>query len=108
LIRPLDRAQSFTVVFGARFPWIAYGINMVEEEIWSRQTGKTAEKDQNFWSDRWMALKVLLYFSKAIFLEVPMECLLVEEEVLSPQIEITAEMGHNFWSDRWIALTVLQ
>jgi hypothetical protein len=43
-----------------------------------------------------MALKVLLYFSKAIFLEVPMECLLVEEEVLSPQIEITAEMGHNF------------
>jgi len=47
LIRPLDRAQSFTVVFGGRFPLCAYGINLVEEEVLSHQTRITAEKGHN-------------------------------------------------------------
>jgi hypothetical protein len=81
---------------------------LVEEEVLSLQTGITAEKGHNFWSDRWIAIKVLQYFPELVFLEVPMESLLVEEEVLSRQTGITAEKGHNFWSDRWIALKVLQ
>jgi hypothetical protein len=81
---------------------------LVEEEVLSRQTGITAEKGHNFWSDRWIAIKVLQYFPELVFLEVPMESLLVEEEVLSLQTGITTEKGHNFWSDRWIAIKVLQ
>jgi hypothetical protein len=33
---------------------------LVEEEVLSRQTGISAEKGHNFWSDSWNALKVLL------------------------------------------------
>jgi len=69
-------------------------------EVLSSQTGIIAEKGYNFWSDRWIALKVLHYFPVAVFLEVTMESLLVEEEVLSRQTGITAEKGHNFWSNR--------
>jgi len=32
---------------------------LVEEEVLSRQTGITAENGHNFWSYRWIALKVL-------------------------------------------------
>jgi hypothetical protein len=81
---------------------------LVEEEVLSRKTGITTEKVHNFWSDRWIAIKVLQYFPEPVFLEVPMESLLVEEEVLSLQTGITTENGHNFWSDRWIAIKVLQ
>jgi hypothetical protein len=77
---------------------------LVEEEVLSRQTGITGENDHNFWSDRWIALKVLQLFPEPVFLEVPKESLLVEEEVLSRQTGITAEKGHKFWSDCWIAL----
>jgi hypothetical protein len=31
---------------------------LVEDEVLSRQAGITAEKGPNFWSDRWIALKV--------------------------------------------------
>jgi len=51
----------------------------VEEEVLSRQTGVMVEMGHNFWSDRWIALIVLQYFSEAVFLELPMESLLVEE-----------------------------
>jgi len=70
---------------------------LVEKEVLSLRTGITAEKGHNFWSDRWIVLKVLQYFPEAVFLVLPMESLLVEEEVLSRQTGITAEMGHNFW-----------
>jgi hypothetical protein len=53
-----------------------------EDDVLSRQTGRTAEKDHNFWSDRWIAIKVLQVFPEAVLLEVPLESLLVEEEVL--------------------------
>jgi len=71
------------------------------------QTRITVEKGHNFWSDRWIAMKVLQQFPEAVFIVLPMESLLVEEDVFSRQSRITAEKGHNFWSDHWIALDVL-
>jgi hypothetical protein len=32
---------------------------LIEEEVLSRETGITAEKRHNFWSDRWIAFKHL-------------------------------------------------
>jgi len=32
---------------------------LFEEEVLSRKTGITAEKGHSFWSDRWIAFKVL-------------------------------------------------
>jgi len=74
----------------------------------SRETGITSEKRYNFWSDRWIVLKQLLWFLEARFLVLPMEALPLEEEVLWRQTGITAEKGYNFWSDCWIALKDLQ
>jgi len=42
-----------------------------------------SSKRHNFLSDRLIALKVLLWFPKAVFLVLPMESLLVEDEVWS-------------------------
>jgi hypothetical protein len=75
-----------------------------EDEVLSRQTGITTEKDHNLWSDCWIALKDLQLFLKPVFLVLPMESLLCEEKVLSLQTGITTENDHNFWSNRWIAL----
>jgi len=66
-----------------------------------------SKQGHKFWSDRWIALKVLQLFPKAVFFVVPMESLLVEEEVLSRQTGITTQKHHNFLSNRWIALNVL-
>jgi hypothetical protein len=52
-------------------------------EVFSRETGITAENGNNFWSYRWIALKVLQLFPEGVFLLVPLESLLVEEEVFS-------------------------
>jgi len=81
---------------------------LVEKVVLSRHTGIKAEKGHNFWSDRWIALKVLLLFPEAVFLVVAMESLLVEEKALRSQTGMIGEKDHNFWSDRWIALKVLQ
>jgi len=51
---------------------------LVEEDVWSRHTEITAEKGHNFWSDRWIALKVLQKFPEAVFLVLRMEFLLDE------------------------------
>jgi len=56
---------------------------LVEEEVWSRHTGITAEKSHTLRSDRWIALKVLQELPEAVFLELRMVSLLVEEEVWS-------------------------
>jgi len=80
---------------------------LVEEEVLSRQTEITAVKGHNFWSDRWIALKVSQKFPEAIFLVLQMESLLIEEQLLSCQTGKTAEKGYNFWSYRLIALKVL-
>jgi len=81
---------------------------LVEEVVLSSETGIKAEKGHKFWSDRWIALKLLQLFPEAVFLVVAMESLLVEEKDLWSQTGITGEKGHNFWSDRWIGLKVLQ
>jgi len=54
---------------------------LVEEEVLSRETGKTAEKRYNFWSDPCIVLKQLQWFLEARFLVLPMESLLVEKDV---------------------------
>ena len=82
--------------------------SLLVEEVLSQQTRITAEKRHNFWSNRWIALKVLLLFPEAVFLIVAMESLLVEEKALGSQTRMIGEKDHNFWSDRWIALKVLQ
>ena len=79
-----------------------------EEEILLRQTGITAEKGYNFWSDRSIALNVLHEFQEVILVVVPPESLIVEEYGLPRQTETTAKKGYNFLSDRWIALKLLQ
>jgi len=55
----------------------------VEEEVLSRQTRIIAEKDHNFWFDRWITLKYLLKFQEPRSLVLPIESLLVELEVWS-------------------------
>jgi len=107
-MRPLDRAQSFTVVCGGSFPCSTYRILFVEEAVLAPHTRITAEKRYNFWSDRWISLKFLHEFLEAVFLIVRLESLLVEEAVLARHTGIAAEKGHNFWSDRWIVLKVSQ
>jgi len=79
-----------------------------EYEVLSLQTGITVEKGHNFWSDRWIAMKVLQSFPEAVFIVLPMESLIVEEEALRSQTRITGENCHNIWSNRWIALKVWQ
>jgi len=60
-------------------------------EVLSLQTGITVEKGHNFWSDRWIVMKVLQYFPEDVFIVLPMESLLVEEDILSLQTWITVE-----------------
>jgi hypothetical protein len=74
----------------------------------SSQTEITAEKGNNFSSDRSIALNVLHEFQEAIVVVVRTESLVVEEYGLPRQTETTAKKGHNFLSDRWIALKLLQ
>jgi hypothetical protein len=81
---------------------------LVEDDVMSPQTGIKAEKGHNFWSDRWIALKVLQSFPEAVFHVVPMESKFDEEETLWSHTGITGEKADNIWSDRWIALKVLQ
>jgi hypothetical protein len=67
-----------------------------EEEVLSRQTGRTPEKGYKFLSDRWIALNVLHEVSDAVVVVVPMESLVVEEYSFSRQTATTAKKGYNF------------
>jgi hypothetical protein len=62
---------------------------LCEDEAWTRQTGITAQECCNFWSFRWIVVKVLKKFSKAVFLGGLMESFLVVEEVWSRHTWIT-------------------
>jgi len=64
-----------------------------EEEVLSRQTGITDEKDYNIWSDRWIALNVLHEFPEAVLVVVPKESLVVEEYGLAQQTKTTTKKG---------------
>ena len=67
-----------------------------EEEVWSRQARVTVRKGHNFWSDRWIAIKILLEFPEASFHIVDVESILGEEEVSSRQGRLTGQTGNNF------------
>ena len=86
----MDRSQYLHSFPEAVFLEVPMESLLGEEEVLLRQTGRTTEKGHNFWSDRWISLKVLQSFSEPVFLLIPMESLLVEEKVLSRRTGITA------------------
>jgi hypothetical protein len=61
-----------------------------EEEVLSRKTRIITQEGQNFWYDRWIALKCLQEFPEAIFHGEPIESLLANEKVLSLETRISA------------------
>jgi len=67
----------------------------------------TVRKGNNFQSDRWIAIKVLLEFTDALFHGVDEESILGDDEVWSSQAGWTVRNGHNFRSDRCIAIKLL-
>jgi len=71
-----------------------------EEEVWSRQARVTVLKGHNFWSDRWIAIKILQEFPDALFHVVDVESILGEEEIWSRHAIVTVCKGNNFLSDR--------
>jgi hypothetical protein len=58
-----------------------------KEEVLSGKSKIMAQKDHNFWSDRWITLKFLQEFSDVVFFGVAMESLRGDEEVLSVKHE---------------------
>ena len=71
-----------------------------EEEIWSRQARVTVREGNNFWSDRWIEIKILHEFLDALFHIVDVESILDEKEVWSRQARVTVRKDNNFWYDR--------
>jgi nucleoside phosphorylase len=71
-----------------------------DEEVWSRQARVTVRTGDNFWSERWTAIKILQEFPDALFLVVDVESIIGDEEVWSRQARVTVRTGDNFWSDR--------
>jgi len=67
----------------------------------------TNRKGNNFRSDRWIAINLLLEFPDALFHGVYEESILGDDEVWSSQAGWTVRKGHNFRSDRWIAINLL-
>jgi len=56
-----------------------------DDELWSSQAGWTVRKGHNFRSDRWIAIKILLEFSDALFHAADEESILGDVEVWSSQ-----------------------
>jgi len=67
----------------------------------------TVRKGNNFRSDRWIAIKLLLEFSDALFHGGGKESILGDDDVWSSQAGWTVRKGHNLRSDRWIAINLL-
>jgi len=67
-----------------------------EAEVSSLETGVPVRKSHNFGSDRWISLKFLQEFSKAVFLGVDVESLLGEAADSSLQTRVPRRKGHNF------------
>jgi hypothetical protein len=86
-IRLLDRAQMFTLVSGGHFPWGSYEITTRWWGDLVGQTWVTAQNGNNFWSEWWIAFKLLHEFTQAVSIVVVMELLLGEEEVWSARLE---------------------
>jgi len=54
-----------------------------DDEVSSRLAGLTVRKGHNFRCDRWIAIKILLEFSDALFHDVDEEWILGDDEVWS-------------------------
>jgi len=67
----------------------------------------TVRKGNNFRSDRWIAINLLVEFPDGLFHGVDEESILDDDEVWSNQAGWTVRKGHNFRSDRWIAIKLL-
>jgi len=67
-----------------------------DDEVWSSQVGWTGLRGQNFQSDCWIAIKILLEFPDALFHGVDEESILGDDEVWSSQAGWTVLKGHNF------------
>jgi hypothetical protein len=52
-------------------------------EVSSLETRVSVRKGHNFWSDRWISLKILQEFPDALFLRVDVETLIDDTEVSS-------------------------
>ena len=74
----------------------------------SLETRVPVRNSHNFWSDRWITLKILEEFSNAVYLGVDVESLISEANVSSLETRLPVRNGHNFLSDRWISLKFLQ
>jgi len=67
-----------------------------ELDVSTVKTRVPVRKGNNFWSDRWIALKLFQKFPEAVFLVVDMESLLSESEVSSLETRVPVRKGHNF------------
>ena len=79
-----------------------------EAEVSSLQTRVPDRKCHNFWSYRWITLRIIDEFQDAVFLGEDVELLLVEEEVSTRQTRVPVRKGPNFWSNRWITLKIVE
>jgi hypothetical protein len=62
----------------------------------------------NFWSDRWISLKILQEFPDAVFFGADVESILGDAGLSSLDTRVKGRKGRNFWSDLWISLKFLQ
>jgi len=69
------------------------------DEVWSSKAGWTIRKGNNFRSDRWIAIKLLLEFLDGLFHGVDEESILNDDEVWLSQAGWKVRKGHNFRSD---------
>ena len=67
----------------------------------------TVRKGNNFRSDCWIGINLLLEFPDALFHGVDKESILGDDKVRSSQAGWTVRKGHNFRSDHWIANKLL-
>jgi len=67
-----------------------------DAELSSLETTVTVRKGHNFWSDRWISLKILQEYPDAVFLGVDVESLLGDAEVSSLETGVPVLKGHNF------------
>jgi len=103
----LDRNQTFAGVSDALFHGVGKESILGEDDVCSSQAGCTVRKGNNFRSDRWIAIKLLLEFPDAFFHGVDEESILDDDEVWSSQAGWTVRKGNNFRSDRWFAIKLL-
>jgi len=67
----------------------------------------TVRKGNNFRSDRWIAIKLVLEFPDALLHGVDEESIVGDDEVWSSKAGWTVRKVHNIRSDRWIAIKLL-